>query len=289
MTGVLLAFATACTEALKDIFSKGNLLFVDVYTSAFSMHLVISVLLAPVVFFYTGLEPMSIRFLLALFSGSVLQLVVLLLYLKAINISPLSRVIPLVALTPLFMLLTSPIIIGEFPGLLGMGGIVLIVLGTYVLNLGENRKNFWAPFTYLITDKGSRYMLLVAFLWSITANIDKICVEETSPLFWAFSKDFVILFYLIPIVLIKSKTPIKQLKSRGLPLFFVGGFRTISVLTQMFAIQFILVAYVIAIKRSSTLLIMLHGIFVLGERKHIALRLAGLLTVLGGLVMIVLS
>lgn len=289
MTGVFLAFATACSEALKDIFSKGNLVFVDEYTSAFSMHLVISVLLAPVIFFYTGVEPMTLRFLMALFAGTVLQLAVLLLYLKAIKISPLSRVVPLVALTPLFMLLTSPIILGQFPGLLGLGGIVLIVAGTYVLNLGDNRKNFWAPFAWLITDKGSRYMLLVAFLWSITANIDKVGVEETSPMFWAFTKDLVILFYLIPIVLIKSKTPLKQLKSRGLPLFYVGVFRAVSVLTQMFAIQFILVAYVIAIKRSSTLLIMLHGFFVLGERKDIALRLTGLVTVLCGLVLIALS
>lgn len=289
MIGFLLAFATACSEALKDILSKGNLAHVDEYASAFSMHLVISVVLAPIVLFYTGIEAMTGTFLMALLISTILQLIVILLYLKALKISQLSTVIPLIALTPLFMLITSPFILGEFPNLSGLAGIVLIVAGTYVLNIGDNRGNIWAPFTFLITNKGSRYMLIVAFLWSVTANIDKVGVEETSPIYWAFAKDLVIMFYLIPIVWIKSKKPVMQLKSRSIPLFYVGIFRTVSVLTQMFAIQYILVAYVIAIKRSSTLLIILHGFLVLKERRNFGLRFAGILTVLAGLVMIAVS
>lgn len=289
MIGLLLAFGTAISEAFKDIFSKYNLVHVDEYTAAFSMHLVISVLLAPLVLFYTGLETMSMRFMLALISSTILQLMVILLYMKAIKRSELSVTVPLVTLTPLFMLLTSPIILGEFPGVVGLTGIVLIVAGTYILNIGESRKNFLAPFANVITNQGSRYMLIVAFLWSITANIDKVGVEETSPIFWAFSKDFIIMLYLIPIMLIKSREPYKQLKSRGLPLFYVGLFRSASVLTQMFAIQFVLVAYVIAIKRSSALLIILYAFFFLGEKKNFQTRLTGVLIILAGLVLIAIS
>lgn len=289
MIGLLLAFGTAISEAFKDIFSKYNLVHVDEYTAAFSMHLVISVLLAPLVLFYTGLETMSMRFMLALISSTILQLMVILLYMKAIKRSELSVTVPLVTLTPLFMLLTSPIILGEFPGVVGLTGIVLIVAGTYILNIGESRKNFLAPFANVITNQGSRYMLIVAFLWSITANIDKVGVEETSPIFWAFSKDFIIMLYLIPIMLIKSREPYKQLKSRGLPLFYVGLFRSASVLTQMFAIQFVLVAYVIAIKRSSALLIILYAFFFLGEKKNFRTRLTGVLIILAGLVLIAIS
>lgn len=289
MLGLLLAFGTAVSEAFKDIFSKQNLAYVDEYTAAFSMHLVISVLLAPVVFFFTELEAMSIRFLIALFASTVLQLMVILLYMKAIKRAELSVTVPLVTLTPLFMLLTSPIILGQFPGIIGLAGIVLIVAGTYILNIGEKNKNFFAPFVNVITNQGSRYMLFVAFLWSITANIDKIGVEETSPVFWAFSKDFIIMLYLIPIMLVKSKDPYKQLKSRGLPLFYVGLFRSASVLTQMFAIQFILVAYVIAIKRSSALLIILYAFFFLGEKKNFRTRLIGMLIILAGLLLIAIS
>lgn len=288
MLGFLLAFGTAISEALKDIFSKVNLLHVDEYTAAFSMHLVISVLLAPVVAIM-GVEEMSTRFLLALFASSFIQLAVILLYMKAIKRAELSVTVPLVTLTPLFMLLSSPILIGEFPSGIGIGGIFLIVAGTYLLNMESSNRDFFAPFKNLVYSQSSRYMLIVAFLWSITANIDKIGVEETSPVFWAFSKDLLILFYLIPIVYIKSKAPIHQLKSRWLSLLGIGLFRTTSVLTQMFAIQFILVAYVIAIKRSSALLIIFYAFFFLQERKNFKTRLMAVVIISSGLVLIALS
>lgn len=288
MFGFVLAFITALSEAFKDIFSKFNLKHVDEYTAAFSMHLVISALLAPVVLFQ-GVEETSSRFLIALAASTVLQLIVILLYMKAIKRSELSVTVPLVTLTPLFMLITSPILIGQFPSALGIAGIFFIVAGTYILNIDGNRDRPLAPFTSLFTNQGSRYMLIVAFLWSITANIDKIGVEETSPVFWAFTKDFIIMLYLLPIMLIKSKSPLKQLKKRAGPLLGVGLFRTLSVLSQLFAIQLILVAYVIAIKRSSALIIILFAFFYMGEKEYFRTRLMGMLIILVGLVLIAVS
>src|SRR5690606_246972 len=137
---------------------------------------------------------MTSRFLWALLASSLIQLTVILLYFKAIKRSELSVTVPLITLTPLFMLLTSPIMIGEFLSALGVLGIVLIVVGTYISNLSPETKNFFAPFVSLVRNQGSRYMLIVAFLWSITANIDKIGVEKTSTVYRTFKKNFLILF-----------------------------------------------------------------------------------------------
>lgn len=252
------------------------------------MHLVISVVLAPVVLIM-GIEEMSGRFLVALFASTILQLIVILLYMKAIKRSELSVSVPIVTLTPLFMLLTSPILIGEFPDIFGLAGILLIVIGTYVLNIGGSKKGFFAPFVNLVHNKGSRYMLIVAFLWSITANIDKVGVEETSPIYWAFTKDFLIMIYLFPIMYFKSANPYKQLRGRMMPLLYVGLLRTTSVISQMFAIKFILVAYVIAIKRSSALFIILYAFFFLNERQHFSSRLTGIIIILAGLILIAIS
>ena len=288
MLGFVLAFGTAVSEAFKDIFSKVNLRHVDEYTAAFSMHLVISILLAPIVLIM-GVEGISNRFLIALFFSSFIQLGVILLYMKAIKRAELSVTVPLVTLTPLFMLLSSPLLIGQFPNLTGIIGIFFIVAGTYLLNMEGSDKDFFAPFKHLIYNQSSRYMLIVAFLWSITANIDKIGVEETSPVFWAFSKDLLILIYLLPIVYFKSKAPLQQLRSRWVSLMGIGVFRTASVLTQLFAIQFILVAYVISIKRSSALLIILYGFFVLHERRNFKTRLLAVLIISIGLALIAMA
>lgn len=288
MLGFLLAFGTAISEALKDITSKYNLHHIDEYTAAFSMHLVQSLLLVPLVL-YLGFEEMSPRFLWALLASSLLQLGVILLYFKAIKRSELSVTVPLITLTPLFMLLTSPIIIGEFPNALGIVGIVLIVVGTYISNISEDPKKIFAPFVSLVRNQGSRYMLLVAFIWSITANIDKIGVEETSPIYWAFTKDFVILFYLIPILILKSKRPLLQINNRKWPLLMVGFFKSTSVVTQMFAIQFILVPYVISIKRASSVFIILFAFFYMNERSNFRNRMIGIVIILIGLFVIAIS
>lgn len=288
MLGFLLAFGTAISEALKDITSKFNLHHIDEYTAAFSLHLVQSIFLLPLVF-YIGFEEMSSRFLWALLASSILQLTVILLYFKAIKRSELSVTVPLVTLTPLFMLLTSPIMIGQFPSLLGIIGIVFIVAGTYVSNLSEERENIFAPFVSLVKNQGSRYMLLVAFIWSITSNIDKIGVEETSPVFWAFTKDFLILFYLLPILIVKSRKPLSQINKRKWGLLMVGFFKSASVLTQMYAIQFILVAYVISIKRASSIFIILFAFFYMNEKKNFKNRMIGIITILVGLLIIAIS
>ena len=288
MLGFLLAFATAVSEALKDITSKYNLHHIDEYTAAFSMHLVQTLLLLPLILYF-GFESMSPRFLWALLASSILQLGVILLYFKAIKRSELSVTVPLITLTPLFMLLTSPIIIGEFPSAMGVVGIVLIVVGTYISNISEDPKKIFAPFVSLVKNQGSRYMLLVAFIWSITANLDKIGVEETSPIYWAFSKDFVILFYLIPILAIKSKKPLLQMNNRKWPLLMVGFFKSTSVVSQMFAIQFILVPYVISIKRASSVFIILFAFLYMNERKNFRNRMFGILIILLGLGLIAVS
>lgn len=288
MLGFLLAFGTAVSEALKDITSKYNLRHIDEYTAAFSLHLIQSLFLAPIVI-YLGPEEISSRFLGALLASSILQLTVILLYFKAIKRSELSVTVPLITLTPLFMLITSPIMIGEFPNALGIAGIVLIVAGTYISNLNSNQKNVFAPFVSLVKNEGSRYLLIVAFIWSITANIDKIGVEETSPVFWAFTKDFLILFYLIPILAVKSRKPFRQINNRKIGLLLVGFFKSASVLAQMYAIQFILVAYVISIKRASSIFIILFAFFYLNEKHNFKNRMIGITAILTGLFVIAIS
>lgn len=285
MTGYVLALVTALCESLKDLVTKFNLKVVDEYTAAFSMQFVQSILLLPFVL-YTEEVTFSSRFLVALFSGCCIQLFVLILYFKALKISELSVSVPLLTLTPLFMLITSPIIVGEFPSIYGLIGIILVVIGTYVLNLNKNRDDFWRPFKSIITEKGPRYMLIVAFLWSLTANIDKIGVAETSPIFWSWSKDCLVMFCLVPIVFIKASNPLLKMRQRFFQLSLVGLFRTGSIVAQMFAIQFILVAYVISIKRTSAVFILIWAFLFLHERSHFKTKLLGISIILLGLLFI---
>lgn len=57
------------------------------------------------------------------------------LYLHAIRLSPLSLSVPFLAFTPVFMLITSRVILNETITPWGGVGVGMIILGSYVLNL----------------------------------------------------------------------------------------------------------------------------------------------------------
>ena len=183
---IAFAFLTAIFESFTDLFSKKGLKAIDEYIASFSFKFFALPFLLPMVFIY-GIPHLGSSYIIALISGELLNVVTITLYMRAIKVSDLSITVPLVAFTPLFLLVTSPLMLGEFPAPLGIAGIFLIVLGSYLLNIRSISKGFFGPIKALLKEKGAKLMLFVAFLFSITSNIDKIGVQNSSPIFWAFS------------------------------------------------------------------------------------------------------
>ena len=99
---------------------------------------------------------------------------------KAIEKSDISKVMPMLSFTPLFLLVTSPVILGETIHLLGILGILFVVIGSYLLNLDLSKNSIFEPFKGLLREKGTRYMLIVSFLWSFSANFDKLSIQNSS-------------------------------------------------------------------------------------------------------------
>ncbi len=273
MTWLIFGILTAFFEAVKDVFGKQNLKKSDEYVVAWSLSFFSVIFLSPWVF-YTGIPALNSQFWLALLIGGSINAVTALLYIKAIKVSDLSLTIPLVALTPLFMLVTSPLIVGEYPNFFDYIGILLIVAGSYLLNIKEKSKGYLAPFKALLDEPGPKLMLIVAFLWSITSNFDKIGVKNSYPIFWLFSLFGTMTVLLLPVLLYKTPNPgLKILKQLPM-LAAMGFFNAIGVLFQMQALTLTLVVQVIAIKRTSVLMGVLFGHFIFKE-KDIQQRLLG--------------
>lgn len=273
MTWLILGIFTAFFEALKDVFGKQNLKKSDEYVVAWSLSFFSVILLIPWVI-YTGIPALNTQFWIALLIGGSINAVTALLYIKAIKVSDLSLTVPLVALTPLFMLLTSPLIVGEYPKFFDYIGILLIVIGSYLLNIKEKSQGYLAPFKALVNEPGPKLMLIVAFLWSITSNFDKIGVQNSSPIFWLFSIFGTMSILLLPVLLYKTPNPGTKILKQ-LPMLAAMGFlNAIGVLCQMQALTLTLVVQVIAIKRTSVLMGVLFGHFIFKE-KDIQQRLLG--------------
>jgi len=103
------------------------------------------------------------QYWIALLVDGTLNVIATILQLKAIKISDLSLTIPLLAFTPLFLLFISPLILGQYPTPLGIIGVILIVIGSYVLNIQRRNAGYLAPFKAMLKHRCPRFMLYTAF------------------------------------------------------------------------------------------------------------------------------
>jgi drug/metabolite transporter (DMT)-like permease len=278
------AASAALFDALKDVVSKRSLRSISPYVVAVAFRLFGLPLLACLLLL-AGVPSVQPQFWLALVVSGSLNVVSLVLYMKAIQHSDLSLTVPMVAFTPLFLLITSPLINGEMPSHAGIAGVALIVLGSYMLNIGLAKNGFWQPFRAIVTTRGTRLMLAVALLWSISSNFDKIGVQASSPVLWTFSVALFGTLWLLPLALWRSPADVHHLRSSWKHLLPVGIISAMMILAFSTAVSMTFVAYAISVKRTSVVMGVVFGRLLFAER-DIRSRLLGASMMLAGVVVI---
>ncbi|MBF0351009.1 MAG: EamA family transporter [SAR324 cluster bacterium] len=215
--------------------------------------------------------------------SGVMNLLATFLSLKALKLSDISLTIPMLSFTPALMLLTSPLLLGEFPRPLGIAGIGLIVTGSYVLHLKNWSDGYLAPITAVFHEKGTRLMLLVALILSVLANIDKIGVQRTSTISWGVAVNTFLVIALTLLVVRKKKFSTalihwKKLTTIGL-LYVIASF------SGLIAIQLTLASYMIAVKRTSILMSVFWGYLFFNE-PQIKKRFIAAVIMVSGIILI---
>jgi uncharacterized membrane protein len=264
----VLALTTAFTEGTKDVFIKFTLKQLDPARTAATSALLTALVLLPVSLSQPWPD-LDRTFGLTLLADGSLNTLAFWLYSRALQSGDLSLAAPIVNLTPLFMLITSPLILGERIQGDDLWGVLLISAGAYALNWTAQQQSLWAPLVALWQQPASRLMLIVAMLWSITANLDKVGVQHSSPLLWVtcvFSFMGVSQLGLIQL-LAPSSQPLPCQQWPWDWLLLIGLFMGISVGSQMYALTLTNVVNVIALKRLSTLLGVGYGALFFGERQ----------------------
>ncbi|MEO1428344.1 MAG: EamA family transporter [Cyanobacteria bacterium J06633_8] len=281
------AISTAFLESLRDIFNKKAASTIDEYILVFSFNLLTAIFAFPLLFF-NHIPTFGNQFLYAVIAIGILNTVAYLLFFKAIKASDLSIVAPITTLSPILLLITSPFIVGEFPNAIGILGIFIIVIGAYVLKFHHKTSGYLAPFKSLFQETGSRLMFGVVLVWSISANVDKIGVQNSSPILWTITAHLSVAIFTLPIVFLNSKPNIQNIKSNFRNLIIIGFINTLAIICQMSALQLALVSFVIAVKRTSALFNVLWGWLIFKEQ-GIRERIAGSIIMILGVVVITLS
>jgi drug/metabolite transporter (DMT)-like permease len=207
-----------------------------------------------------------------------LEISAMLLYSQAIRDTSLSLTLPYLAFTPVFNTLTGYVLLQEQVSVTGFAGILLVVFGAWLLNLeharGE-RFDVFAPFRAIITERGSRLMLITAALYSMTSVLGKGALAYTTPIFFGTLYYVVIGFIVIIIFSIGAKSTVHVLWRKPSAHLAIGVFMGVMVVTHFFAIQHVEVAYMIAVKRTSLLFGILYSVLLFHERARIEHFLAG--------------
>lgn len=214
-----------------------------------------------------------------------LEILAMWLYMKAIRKSPLSLTLPYLAFTPVFNTVTGYVLLGETVTLQGFSGIALVVCGAWLLNLDALRNdrgwNVLSPFRAITDEPGSRLMLIVAALYSLTSVMGKGALQYVPPGF--FGPFYFVLLGLATAIIFARRDvkPWQVLTRHPWAHLGVGLFMGLMVLTHFYAIQHVEVAYMIAVKRTSLLFGMLYGAWLFRETGLAWNFAAGLLMVLG--------
>lgn len=294
---IALALLTAACTALRDVASKHATRRADPVIVALGVTAVPAVAIGAVVL-VGGLPALEPGFWTALGVSGGINAIATPLLILALQRSDLSLVAPVTSLTPLFMLATGAVILGELPGPLGIAGVAVIVAGAYLLSVSEIHAGPLAPFRALLRDPGARPMLVVTFLYSISAAYDKVGTAASEPLLWAAAIHAVTAGALLPLALLRgrrrSARPRRAVPRRGggrgaLPAIVVAGvFTAIGAAAQMTALMMTLAAYVIAVKRTSTLFGVLlgHSLF---REENVRERLLGAVVMLAGFLLVTLG
>ena len=224
-------------------------------------------------------------FYVAVFLAIPLDIIALLLYMKAIKVSPLSLTLPFLSLTPVFLIGTSYIILGERPDKSGFVGIVLVVIGAYLLNVHTISRGVLEPFKAIAEEQGSVLMIIVAFTFSIAACIGKIAVQHSDPIFFSVIYSFLLSLFLFLVISFRTRQFFSKVISRPVPFLLIGVLITIMMITHVKAINLVEVAYMISVKRLSILFGVIYGVTFFKET-NIKERLLGATVMVSGIIMI---
>jgi drug/metabolite transporter (DMT)-like permease len=242
----------------------------------------------------------------AVIISGILNIIGLSLIFRALESSDLSLSMPMLSFTPVFLIGTSYLLLHEVPSAAGALGICIIVSGSYVLNISAEHKHLLDPVKSMVQNRGSWYMLIVAFLFAASINYDKIAMLNSDPVFGMAFTLLIISGAFAVIVALSNRSagrslqlPVDRdpcpsgyqnpvsLRPYLVPAIMAGIFLTAECISINIAYTLQIAPYVIAIKRLGIIFMVLYGTLLCAE-DEVRTRLLGSVLMVGGAVIILL-
>ena len=222
-----------------------------------------------------GIPTLNLIFYVGVFGSSLAFVFAKTIFNNALKQNLISKIMPLAAFSGVFTYIFGLILLSESIRLVPVIGLISVVLGSYILNADQAKEDFLKPFKIVFATKTSVFFLIAVMLGSLTAVLDKLGLNNTtpkSPVFVLLIEQIIMSIMLAPYMLRKeNKIWAKELKNNFLALFLNSVIFLMVGLVVMYAYTDGQVALVMGIKRLQIFFILMMGYLFFKDKptKHI--------------------
>ena len=237
----------------------------------------------------TGIPPIGEGFsVLAVLFGLTQTLGTLCLS-KALKQSHISLVTPLWKLSLILLVAWGFFVLGETPSPMGFSGLILSLVGVYLLNVNQARISIWAPITAIFKDTGQRWTLMAAMGYAPSVVLIKKMALLSDPMF-AILMGYVFCSVMItPYALWRSRNHFAAIGKYWKSFISLGAYATLSTLFGTTAYMLTISSYVEAVKQIEVLLALVIGYVFFKESATIRVIWIGTVVMLAGLILLKLG
>ena len=218
------------------------------------------------------------------------------LYFRAVQQSSLSVTVPMLSFTPVFLLPAGFLMLREVPTFVQIFGVMLVAGGSVLIHRGEldeqtskgrfsSLRRLW---TALMHDRGSRMMMLVALIYSITNPLDKKLAVYYGPYLYTAIYSAATAMILLGWQLLRDARQLRLTREAWPWAGAAGVTDAISLLLLFLAFHWMPVASTITVKRAGAVVTVLLG-WKFFRETHLASRLAATCIMILGVCLLSLS
>lgn len=284
------ALFSACVYSLRSIVEKASLKSINKYILAFGLRFfalplfIIPFLADKSLFIPVTHVPFQswVAIIFITFIATPLEMI---FFYKALQLSEVSRLIPLLSLAPLMTALFNSIIFRASPSIAGVAGMVCIVLSVYILNISKEKKSLLEPFHRLSSDKASRYLLIMLISYSAGVVIDKVAISGTNPYYYALVNYVLVSISLFLIAKYKAPGQFYQIRHNLKTFIILGAIVFLYTIPRNIAISGGNVGYVSSVLSVSVIISTVIGLILFRE-KDASIKIAASIIACAGVVIL---
>lgn len=288
-----LALISAIFSAIAAVSEKKTLNFLEPLDFSFKVSFITLLFTIPF-FFGIDFNKITSLNLTVLFFKTMLSAGAFYCVMISMKNLEISKALPLLALSPGIVGFFGTLLIGDHLHYIQWAGIILMITGTYVLEITKDTENFMQPLKALFSMQKYRFVFLALALFTVSSLLDRLLLNQFKMppyTFMAFQQVFYVIFF-TGLVLLKKKNirelSLKTNKQIITLIILISIFTVIYRYTQAEAVKLAPVAIVLSVKRLSVLMAIIIG-GKLFKEDNLIKRIIATLIILTGTTILMIS